>query len=459
MEVKRLTNRERATNLYIRDRVIQPISKRTNIASPVFRGALLELQTLELPELIIEGGAGTGKTFAILYRLHQIASNNPGVRILMVRKTRESMNESVLAVFEQDVLGESSSLIPKGQRNARHSYNYPNGSQIIVMGLQSSGADNRARIMSSSYDIIYICEINELTESEYNKLLTRLRNGKIEWQGLIADLNPDAPSHWLYVREAHGKLKLLQTTHKDNPALYGGNDWTSKGREYIRKLSNLTGLERIRLFEGKRGSAQGVIFSDSWSDGAEGGNVTERAEYDPNNPESVWWLVDDGYAGHYDEELQQFTAQSHPRVFLLTQIRNDGTVCVFEESYKVQTLPERHIREVESLGYPEPFRCVVDKSAVDLIGRLNEKYNAVNQKIVDVEEGIKLLRSYIAPDENGVRKFLVHPRCRFLRFEFASYKNDEKGKPLREYDHGVSSARYGLSVIATQPKPNFRTLG
>lgn len=447
MEVKRLTNRERATNLYIRDKVIQPISKRTNIANPIFRGASLEVQTLELPEVVLEGAAGSGKTLAILYKLHQLALNNPGARILIVRKTRESMNESVLATFEQDVLGESSELIPKGQRNARHSYNYPNGAQIIIAGLQTASQDQRERIMSSSYDVCFVCECSELSESDWNRITSRLRNGKMDYQGILGDLNPTTPSHWLYVREAHGKVKILQSYHKDNPALFDGNDWTPKGKAYINKLSNLTGLDRVRLFEGRRGSAQGVIYSDVWQDGALDGNVTEAAEYVPEMrfdavkqkeidvTSSLYWFCDDGYVGSYDEELQQFTAQSHPRVILLAQVRDDGKVCIFEESFKVQTLPERHIKMVEELGYAEPFKCVVDKSAVDLIARLNERYNAMQQKIVDVEEGIKLVRSYVAADENGVRKLLVHPRCRFTRFEFASYKRDEKGKILKEHDH------------------------
>jgi hypothetical protein len=332
------------------------------------------------------------------------------------------------------VLGEDNPIIPKGQRNARHSYTYPNGAQILVAGLQASGVDQRQKIMSSSFDAVYVCESGELLETEWNKLTTRLRNGKMSTQFIWGDMNPDVPSHWIYTREAHGTLKILQGYHTDNPYLYDGVNWTEAGKAYMTKLSNLTGIDRIRLFEGKRGSTQGSVFGEVWLD-APDGNVTERAEYEEGNG-PVYFFVDDGYAGQYDEQLQQFTPNSHPRVFLLAQVKHDGTICIFEESYKVQMLPERQIKLVEELGYPEPFRCVVDKSAVDLIGRLNEKYNATNQKIVDVEEGIKLLRNLIAPDENGIRRFLVHPRCRFLRFEFLSYKRDEKGKRIEQNDHG-----------------------
>lgn len=452
-----MTPAEQAANLYIRQKVIAPLSKRASIPNPTFRGANLEIQSLELPEVVLEGGAGTGKTVAILFRLHNLAKQYPGARILIVRKTRESMNETVLATFEQDVLGNGSELIPQGQRNSRHSYNYPNGSQILVAGLQSSGTDTRNRIMSASYDVCYVCECSELLESEWNKLTTRLRNGRIPWQGIIGDLNPDAPSHWLYTREARGTLKILHSTHKDNPYLHDGTDWTKQGKDYINKLSHLTGIERLRLFEGKRGSPMGVIYGDVFDTSVDG-NVTELAEYDPEN-ETVLWFCDDGYAGEYDEELQQFTAQSHPRVFLLAQIRADGKICIFEESFKVKTLPENHIKYVEELKYPEPFRCVVDKSAVDLIGRLRLKYNVSQQAIVDVEEGIKMVRSYLAPDENGVRKLLIHPRCRFTIFEFQSYKRDDKGKIVKEYDHSQDSIRYGLSVVGTLTQPNFRTLG
>jgi Rad3-related DNA helicase len=51
-------------------------------------------------QLLISGPAGTGKTFAILCLLHCLASDEPGLRILICRQTRVSLTDSVLITFE-----------------------------------------------------------------------------------------------------------------------------------------------------------------------------------------------------------------------------------------------------------------------------------------------------------------------------------------------------------------------
>ena len=56
------------------------------------------------PEIILSGPAGTGKSFACLWKLHQTALDHPGARCLIVRKTRESITESALVTFEAHVL-------------------------------------------------------------------------------------------------------------------------------------------------------------------------------------------------------------------------------------------------------------------------------------------------------------------------------------------------------------------
>ena len=59
-----------------------------------------------------------------------------------------------------------------------------------------------------------------------------------------------------------------------------------------------------------------------------------------------------------------------------------------------------------------------------------------------VEEGIKVLRRFIAPDANGYRRLKVHPRCAHFRAEIVSYRYDpQTGKPVKQFDHGPDEAR------------------
>ena len=47
-------------------------------------------------EVVVAGPSGTGKTLACLWKCAILADQYPGARILIIRKTRRSMTESVL---------------------------------------------------------------------------------------------------------------------------------------------------------------------------------------------------------------------------------------------------------------------------------------------------------------------------------------------------------------------------
>jgi phage terminase large subunit len=270
------------------------------------------------------------------------------------------------------------------------------------------------------------------------------------YQQLIADCNPDAPTHWLWLRSQSGPLQLLHSRHEDNPRLYRAGQWTDEGRTYLAKLDDLgvlnpeTGLregaEYQRLRNGQWVQATGQIF-DTWSDGPLDGNVTEAAEYQPDAG-SVFWAIDDGYAGQIDPKTGHYPADAHPRVFLLVQQRADGRLCAFAESYACQRLSDTHLDEVQALSYPSPEYAATDSSAAELRGRLHARDVYTRGKPHDVEESIKVLRAMLAADANGWRRILVHPRCTHLRAEMASYRRDANGKIVKAFDHGPDALRY-----------------
>ena len=97
----------------------------------------MALESGTLPkQLLISGPAGTGKTFAILTLLHCLASDYPGLAILICRQTRVSLTDSALATFEREILplDEAEHVASGPARLNRHSYKYPNGSEIVLGG-------------------------------------------------------------------------------------------------------------------------------------------------------------------------------------------------------------------------------------------------------------------------------------------------------------------------------------
>src|SRR5579864_8274647 len=138
-----------------------------------FRGHNADLISSRAPEIMLSGPAGTGKTLAAVYKLHRVAAKYPGARCLVVRKTRESLTQSVLVTFENNVLSPQwFARIAQGcQRRVRQSYVYPNGSEIVVGGL-----DKPSKVMSTEFDLILVNQAEETLESDWESLSSRLRN-------------------------------------------------------------------------------------------------------------------------------------------------------------------------------------------------------------------------------------------------------------------------------------------
>ncbi|SES68998.1 phage terminase large subunit [Nonomuraea wenchangensis] len=205
------------------------------------RGVAAALFDCRTPEVLLSGPAGTGKSRACLEKLHLMALLNPGMRALIVRKTAVSLGSTSLVTFREHVAKESLAagdvVWYGGSAQEAASYRYTNGSVIVVGGM-----DKATKIMSSEYDIAYVQEAIELTEDDWEAITTRLRNGKVSFQQLIADTNPSVPTHWLWLRARcdRGDTVVLDCRHEDNPVLFDDDGQpTPVGTDYIGKLGRL----------------------------------------------------------------------------------------------------------------------------------------------------------------------------------------------------------------------------
>jgi len=213
------------------------------------RGAASALFLDKSPEVLLEGPAGTGKTRAALEYVNYLCEEYPGIRVLLYRKTRTSMSESVLVTWEDKVLWDGHpARTGDAQRNTRQHYKYPNGSHVVVGGM-----DNSDRIMSTEYDIAVCFEATEISLEDWEKVLSRLRNNVLPWQQALADCNPSSQYHWLNQRANQGFMSRLLSRHTDNPSLTA---------EYLANLERLTGARYERLFKGRWVSEEGLVYDD-----------------------------------------------------------------------------------------------------------------------------------------------------------------------------------------------------
>ena len=219
------------------------------------RGAALKLFLSDAPEILMEGPAGTGKTRAVLEKVNYWCMQVPGLRAFIARATRVSMTESVLVEFEDSVIDPTIGVkFIGGNRPNRTAYVYPNGSYITVAGL-----DNSDRIMSSQYDLCAVFEATEITESDWDKIQSRLRHNRLRYQQAIADCNPSFSSHWLNRRamriskSGQPMMTRLLSRHEDNPTVT---------QEYLQRLDNLSGARYERLRLGLWVDESGVILPE-----------------------------------------------------------------------------------------------------------------------------------------------------------------------------------------------------
>lgn len=285
------------------------------------RGAAREVMNLRAPEILLCGAAGTGKSFAALYKIHLMMLANPGARALVVRRTHVSLTQTGLVTFRDQVLPEAlkTRLVHwyGGSAEKPAGYVYSNGSFVAVGGM-----DQAAKIMSSEYDVIFCQEATDLSKDDWEKLTTRLRNGVISFQQIIGDCNPQQPSHWLKKRCDEGQTKLLTSLHEDNPRIMDGNTFTRYGLEYLEKLDALSGVRYLRLRKGLWAAAEGIIYAD-WRPDI---HLIDRKVL-PFDWTRIW-TVDFGFR--------------HPFVWQMWAIDPDGALILEKEIHKTETLVEDH---------------------------------------------------------------------------------------------------------------------
>lgn len=441
------------------------------VISFTFYGNAGELWDSTAPEIVLVGAAGTGKSRACLEKLHYEAATNPALRCLMVRKTYASLKASGLVTFDEKVMPQLDGVRFVGETAKRPPhYAYPNGSVIVVGGL-----DRPSKVMSSEYDLIYVQEATELTENDWEALTTRLRNAKLPYQQLLADCNPDAPTHWLKLRGDAGKTLLLPSTHADNPTLYNHDlhDWTPEGLRYLAVLDALSGVRHDRLRLGIWAAAEGMIYADSWSE--------PRNLINYFRPPLEWpryLSIDFGF--------------THPFVCQWWAQDPDGRLYLYRELYQTQRLVEDHARSVRAASGWGGMDGAGPTIPLDLLGKQKPHVDPLPRAIFAdhdaegratferhlglyttaahkaVKEGIDAVAARMRPAGDGRPRLFVMrdsllerdqwlverklPTCTAEEipgyvWDLAHAAAAAKEQPVKDNDHGVDALRYLVASL------------
>lgn len=244
----------------------EAIDYRVELRGAIF-DLLNEVLTYDGPpkveEILLEGPAGTGKSRGCGHLLFVLGEQFPGIRMLVVRETRASLTDSFMVTFEEQCVPEGHEILQGATRMNRHSYQWRNGAELVCGGL-----DTPEKLYSTEWDVIVVQQAEETSEAAWAKLKTRVRprpGSAFNCRVMVADVNPDAPGHWLNQRAELGLTRRLVTTHKDNPAYWDRvNDCpTQAGKPYLEALDALPPVIRDRLYLGKWVQSEGAVW-ENW---------------------------------------------------------------------------------------------------------------------------------------------------------------------------------------------------
>lgn len=405
------------------------------------RGAAVDAWNARDDEVVLYGPAGTGKTRIWLEKMNTLCRKYKGFRGMFVRATRESLTNSVMPIFENEVLlpGEfgvhRDALVRYHHGNQR--YEYRNGSVIVTAGLDKPG-----KALSSQYDGVYVNEANQVTKDAWETLSTRLRGPTpTAYKQLMADCNPDHPRHWLKVRIDEKLTRGIRSSHADNPAITP---------EYLAKLDRLTGVRRKRLRDGEWAAAEGMIY-DAWDTA-----LHVVARFDPPPSWQRVWTVDFG--------------MTKPFVWQNWAIDPDGRAYLYQEIYRVGVIVEDHAAHILALtaGQPRPSAIVCDHDLEDratLERHLNMRTLPATKAI---RPGIQAVQARLRPQPDGKPRLMLMTGALVERDpslveevlplstedEVVAYVWDvdksalgQKEEPIDEYNHGMDAMRYCVAYL------------
>ena len=395
------------------------------------------------PVLLLTGSAGGGKSRLAAEKIHGYCMKYPGATWLMLRKARQWCARSIVAFYDQTVIGESDSVRFNKTEGA---FYYNNGSVVYSGGMLDDKQRESVRSIGGDggLDGVWMEEANAFSRQDFEEGLARIRHTAADWQQFILTTNPDSPTLWIYKDLIQGGQASVYYSHAID------NIYNSP--QYIENLKRLTGVMHERLVLGHWVQAEGAVYPDY--------NPAVHV-IDPFAIPSDWKryrAIDFGYNN-------PFTCQ-------WWAMDGDGALYLYREIYQTRQLVEDLAREIVRLSEGERF--VATYSDHDAEDRATlERYGVHTQAAKkDVSPGIQAVGARLRVQENGkpllflMRGALVQTdasleatkKTTCLQDEFPGYAwpkgadgKPAKETPVKDNDHGMDAMRYLIYSIDGAP--------
>ena len=366
------------------------------------------------------GSAGSGKSYTIAQRIIIRCTKEP-IRVLVCRRYATTLRNSCFALFKE-ILTKWKLLPYVKIKETDMSITFPNGSQIIMVGL-----DTEEKLLSlTNISTVWVEEAYEVEKSKVEQLNLRMR-GTAANQQLILSWNPISKHSWLYeftVKNPPENSVFIHSTYKDNPFL---------NPEYVQALDEMEirNPEKYRVYgRGEWGVDSSGLVIKNWKSEAFDAMALAAAGLEHRAGMDLGWIDKSAIIDTlYDKA--------------------NHTIYVFNEFYKSGCQPSELAAAIKDMNLAKS-KIKVDAAEPRTIQFFrNEGINAEGAaKGKDsVKAGLMFLQDNL---------IIVHPKCQNFITElenFSYIKSKQTGEwtedTTHEWSHAIDACRYAYSDIYT----------
>lgn len=278
--------------------------------------------------VMLAGGRGSAKSHAVLAQIFcDDCQRMPGLKCLFLRKVGQANKEQVSDFVAKLLVG----VKHKYKESPPPKLEFDNGSFVILGHFKDEkDIDN---FLGLEYDLIYIMESNQLTQSKKIAILSCLRTNKANWRPrCYQDTNPGGIDHvankrifvdpWKAGNET--ETRYIHSTVDDNRFVDPG---------YKAFLKKLVGWQRESWLNGSWEFMAGSFFSNFYPDV----HVYPNPQTDLNEKAVVRWFAGLDYGF------------SHPSAFVLCCEDENGQVFAVAIYSACNTIIEEHSANIRDL--------------------------------------------------------------------------------------------------------------
>ena len=366
------------------------------------------------------GSAGSGKSYTIAQRIIIRCTKEP-IRVLVCRRYATTLRNSCFALFKE-ILTKWQLLPYVKIKETDMSITFPNGSQIIMVGL-----DTEEKLLSlTNISTVWVEEAYEVEKSKVEQLNLRMR-GTAANQQIILSWNPISKHSWLYdftVKNPPENSVFIHSTYQDNPFL---------NPEYVQALDEMEirNPEKYRVYgRGEWGVDSSGLVIKNWKSEAFDAMELAAAGLEHRAGMDLGWIDKSAIIDTlYDKA--------------------NHTIYVFNEFYKSGCQPSELAAAIKDMNLAKS-KVKVDAAEPRTIQFFrNEGINAEGAaKGKDsVKAGLMFLQDNL---------IIVHPKCQNFITElenFSYIKSKQTGEwtedTTHEWSHAIDACRYAYSDIYT----------